>query len=72
MAAPRSWKVSRTARSSRILGALLLTLFAWAVPAAALTYVYDELGRLVGVIDPSQGTAVYTCCARQFMIGRVR
>src|SRR6266542_2728714 len=28
--------------------------------AADITYVHDELGRLVGVVDPSGDTAVYT------------
>ena len=33
----------------------------WSGPASAdITYVYDELGRLVGVIDPSSDTAVYS------------
>jgi YD repeat-containing protein len=40
-----------------------LILYLFAAPplagAQTITYVYDELGRLVGVIDPSQGTAVY-------------
>jgi YD repeat-containing protein len=59
MPARRSWKTSRTTRSRRILGAVLLILFAWAVPADAITYIYDELGRLVGVVDPAGNTAVY-------------
>lgn len=59
MAAHGWWKASRTARSRRILGALLLILLAWAVPAIAITYIYDELGRLVGVVDPAGNTAVY-------------
>ncbi|HEV8529923.1 MAG TPA: IPT/TIG domain-containing protein, partial [Methylomirabilota bacterium] len=40
-----------------------MILYLFAAPplagAQTITYVYDELGRLVGVIDPSQGTAVY-------------
>jgi YD repeat-containing protein len=27
--------------------------------AATISYVYDELGRLVGVVDPAAGTAIY-------------
>jgi YD repeat-containing protein len=44
-----------------ILPALLLTLMfvsAWA-HAAEIDYVYDDLGRLRAVIDPSSDTAVY-------------
>ncbi|HLF49046.1 MAG TPA: RHS repeat domain-containing protein, partial [Methylomirabilota bacterium] len=59
MASFRIWKTSRRARSRRILGAVLLIVLAWAVPADAITYIYDELGRLVGVVDPAGNTAVY-------------
>ncbi len=31
-----------------------------AVEASDITYIYDELGRLVAVVDPSGDTAVYT------------
>src|SRR5919199_6069570 len=31
-----------------------------APPATAISYAYDELGRLVAVSDPSQGAAKYT------------
>src|SRR5438477_11401209 len=31
-----------------------------APPSSAITYAYDELGRLVAVSDPSQGAAKYT------------
>jgi YD repeat-containing protein len=40
-----------------ILGAVLACFSL--VSAQTIIYVYDELGRLVGIIDPSQGTAVY-------------
>ncbi len=60
MASVRIWKTSHTTRPRRIVGAvLLLLLFAWAVPADAITYIYDELGRLVGVVDPTGNTAVF-------------
>jgi YD repeat-containing protein len=31
-----------------------------AAEAADITYVYDKLGRLIGVVDPSGNTATYT------------
>jgi YD repeat-containing protein len=61
------WKASRIAHSRpivacarRTLALVALLLLGWAVPAAAVSYVYDELGRLVGVVDPAGDTAVYT------------
>jgi YD repeat-containing protein len=39
---------------------------------ADVTYVYDELGRLVGVIDPSSDTAVYSYDAVGNLLGIAR
>lgn len=49
----------RQIRWAWILACCILYLCAGPPIASAQTisYVYDELGRLVGVIDPSQGTA---------------
>lgn len=46
----------------RLAKALLLAalFFATAAPAATIQYVYDDLGRLVAVVDPSGQTTVYT------------
>ena len=47
-------------RDWRILVVLLLTLgTGWASAQAAIQDVYDELGRLIAVIDPAGDTAVY-------------
>jgi YD repeat-containing protein len=46
----------------RLAKALLLValLFAGAAQAASVQYVYDDLGRLVAVLDPSGQTTLYT------------
>ena len=44
-----------------VLGLVLAGACLVCVPRAAdatITYVYDSLGRLTGVIDPAQGTAL--------------
>src|SRR6266481_1025353 len=52
----------RIRKPSRLAGLVLGLVLAWGSLASAqtITYVYDGLGRLMGVIDPSQGTALYT------------
>ncbi len=52
----------RIRKPSRLAGLVLGLVLAWGslVSAQTITYVYDGLGRLMGVIDPSQGTALYT------------
>jgi YD repeat-containing protein len=52
----------RIRKPSRLAGLVLGLVLAWGSLASAqtITYVYDGLGRLTGVIDPSQGTALYT------------
>jgi YD repeat-containing protein len=47
-------------RTFRLIALLLVTLSSHAVRAADIQYVYDELGRLVAVIEPSGDTATYT------------
>jgi YD repeat-containing protein len=42
-----------------ILLALTLVVFAQALGPGDINYVYDELGRLIAVIDPTADTAVY-------------
>jgi hypothetical protein len=64
-----SFRIRKLSRLVALMLGAVLACFSFA-SAQTITYVYDELGRLVGVIDPSQGTAVY-CCARQLMSGRV-
>ena len=39
---------------------LLLALPSYTQAQGGVIYVYDELGRLVGVVDPAGDTAVYT------------
>jgi YD repeat-containing protein len=43
----------------RVLCVLACLVFAPRAAEATITYVYDRLGRLTGVIDSAQGTAVY-------------
>ena len=60
----------------RIVLALVLACLSAAItsgPASAdITYVYDELGRLVGVVDPASDTAVYSYDAVGNLLGIAR
>jgi YD repeat-containing protein len=56
--APRS---KRGTRAAAVLAVAGLFIAMAAPPAGAdISYVYDELGRLVGVVDPLSDTAVYS------------
>jgi YD repeat-containing protein len=61
---------------TRALAVLALVCFAAVIfssPAQAdISYVYDELGRLVGVIDPGADTAVYSYDAVGNLLGIAR
>ncbi len=48
-----------TGRIGIITTVLALVLFGAASPAADISYVYDDTGRLLAVIDPSSDTAIY-------------
>jgi YD repeat-containing protein len=64
--------IARLARWTRAAGSVLASLVLVGIlvslvgaaqaapPSTAITYAYDELGRLVAVSDPSQGAAKYT------------
>ena len=42
-----------------VLATLVLLFVLPAVAHADITYIYDRLGRLIGVVDPAGDTAVY-------------
>ncbi|MCI0719383.1 MAG: IPT/TIG domain-containing protein [Acidobacteria bacterium] len=53
--------MTRRIRLGFLAVVLLIAAFAGQVQAqSAITYVYDKLGRLIGVVDPAGDTAVYT------------
>jgi len=60
----RRWtRVAGSALTGLALAGILVSLVGAAQaapPSTAITYAYDELGRLVAVSDPSQGAAKYT------------
>ena len=63
----------RVPRTIFVLALTCLLLVAGGGSARAdVTYVYDELGRLVGVIDPSSDTAVYSYDAVGNLLGIAR
>jgi YD repeat-containing protein len=43
----------------RVLCVLACLAFVPRAAEATITYVYDRLGRLTGVIDPAQGTVIF-------------
>jgi YD repeat-containing protein len=55
-----------------IVAGCLVTVAASGSADADITYVYDELGRLVGVIDPGSDTAVYSYDAVGNLLGIAR
>ena len=56
-----AWPIVEGASASSYFLAFIWSVLLWSGPAFAdITYVYDELGRLVAVIDPSSDTAVYS------------
>jgi YD repeat-containing protein len=60
-------------RTIFVLALTCLLIIVWGGSARAdVTYVYDELGRLVGVIDPSSDTAVYSYDAVGNLLGIAR
>lgn len=46
-------------RAGVVVTALVLALVGAASPAADISYVYDDAGRLLAVIDPTTDTAIY-------------
>ena len=51
--------MSRAWAPVAVLAAVLM--IAWpAVAQQPIQYIYDDLGRLVGVVDPAADTAVYS------------
>src|SRR2546425_8152338 len=56
------WSASRRAHVRRHCGAfavLILLLVAHGVTAQEIHYIYDKLGRLIGVVDTQGRTAIY-------------
>ena len=52
--------MARTAQRIILYVILIMALSASLQAQTGITYVYDELGRLVGVVDPAGETAIYT------------
>ena len=50
----------RVSRKVVFLLTLILTLASLAQAQTAITYIYDDLGRLIAVVDPSGETVTYT------------
>jgi YD repeat-containing protein len=55
-----SWwsKIQRSLRALAVAGVLVLAVSAPS-PAGPICYVYDDLGRVLAVIDPASDTAIY-------------
>ena len=50
---------TRVGIGSALWGLILLPMFLLSSPAADISYVYDDAGRLRAVIDPASDTAIY-------------
>jgi len=71
MKTPKWSTIQRRLRALAVTGALVL---AFSVPSLAgpLSYVYDDVGRLLAVIDPASDTALYSYDAVGNLLGITR